>query len=73
MSPHEQMLIERGLANETPAEREARLVYERAVIAQARAEIDAGLGIDQETLYAFLHELDRNPDAPLPRPSAKVG
>ena len=51
---------------ETEAEREARIRYERAVIARAEADIDAGLGIEEDDMEAWLEELERNPDAPLP-------
>ncbi len=63
------MLIERGLANETPAEREARLVYERAVIAQARAEIDAGLGIPWEDVERYFDALDKDTTTLFPFPT----
>jgi len=48
---------------ETPAERIRR---QAAVIAQAKAEIQAGEGIEFDNLEAWLDELDCNVDAPLP-------
>jgi predicted transcriptional regulator len=51
---------------ETPAERAARLRWQVAEIERAEEELAAGLGIDEEALEAWLDELDRDPDAPVP-------
>lgn len=48
---------------ETPADRVTR---EAAAIAQARAQIAAGQGIDDADLEVWLDQLDDNEDAPLP-------
>lgn len=60
---------------ETPAQREARIRLEARIIAQAEADIDAGLGIEEEAFEAWLDALDLDPDAPLPEPRspASVG
>lgn len=52
---------------ETPAERAARLRWEAAEIERAEEELAAGLGIDDEALDAWLDELDRDPDTPVPK------
>lgn len=53
---------------ETEAERAGRVQREAAVIARAEADIDAGLGIDDEDLEVWLDDLDRDEAAPLPAP-----
>lgn len=50
---------------ETDAERAGRIQREAAVIARAEADIDAGLGIDEESLEGWLDNLDRDEAAPL--------
>jgi predicted transcriptional regulator len=57
---------------ETDAEREARIRYERALIEKGEAEIEAGLGLDWDLVEAWLDELEQNPDAPLPIPSQRT-
>jgi predicted transcriptional regulator len=54
---------------ETPAEREARIRHESALIAKAEADIAAGLGIDHDVVEEWLDALDRgeNPSMPEPR------
>lgn len=52
---------------ETDAERIGR---EEAIIAKAEADIDAGLGIGDDDLEAWLDDLDNNPDAPPPSPQS---
>lgn len=42
------------------------------MIAQAEAQIDAGLGIDDDQLEAWLDALDQNSDAPLPVPAGSI-
>jgi hypothetical protein len=51
---------------ETDAERRARIAREAAVIAQAEADLDAGRGLDDEALEAWLDRLDVDPNAKLP-------
>lgn len=53
---------------ETEAERAGRVQREAAVIARAEADIDAGLGIDDEDLEVWLDDLDRDEAAPLTAP-----
>jgi hypothetical protein len=55
--------------SETPAEREERIRREAAVIAQARAEIEAGQGIGDDDLEAWLDALDHDENTPLPIPA----
>jgi hypothetical protein len=52
-----------GGAHEAPPERIRR---EAAVIAEARAEIAAGHGIDDDALEAWLDALDHDENTPLP-------
>ena len=59
--------------SETEAERHERVECERAIIAKAEADIDAGLGIDDDDLEKWLDALDHNPDAPLPSPPGISG
>lgn len=54
---------------ESSAERAARILREAAVIQQARAQIAAGEGIDDDTLEAWFDALDQDPSAPLPPPT----
>lgn len=53
---------------ETPTEQAARIRHEAAVIAKGHADIAAGLGIEDDELEAWLDRLDRDEDAPPPRP-----
>lgn len=53
---------------ETEAERHARIQREATVIAQAEADIDAGLGIDDDDLEQWLDALEHDETAPLPAP-----
>jgi hypothetical protein len=55
---------------ETAESKVERVKREAEIIAQAHADIDAGLGIGDDELEAWLDELDVNPDAPLPSPGA---
>ena len=54
---------------ETPAERLRRVRREAEVIAVGHADIDAGLGIDESDLEAWLDRLDQGEIAPPPVPS----
>lgn len=58
---------------ETTSERASRIASEAALITQARAEIKAGLGIDDDAMETWFDQLDANPDAPPPRPSSTPG
>ena len=51
---------------ESSAERAVRVQREAAVIQQARSQIEAGEGIDDDKLEAWLDSLDHDPSAPLP-------
>jgi hypothetical protein len=53
---------------ETEADRQARIQREEEIIARAEADIDAGLGIEDDDLEAWLDDLDHDPNAPLPSP-----
>jgi hypothetical protein len=64
--------VDGRVLDETEAEREARIRYERALIEKGEAEIEAGLGLDWEVVEAWLDELERNPDAPLPQASQRA-
>jgi hypothetical protein len=57
---------------ETASERTARIRREAEVIANAHADIDAGLGIEDDAMEAWLEELDANPYAPLPSSRASA-
>ncbi len=57
-------------AAEPLADKAARINREQAAIAAAHAAIDAGLGIEDATLEAWLDALDKNEFAPLPTSSA---
>ena len=54
---------------ETLSEREERIRMEAAVIARAREEIAAGLGIDGDAFDAWLDQLEHDEDAPFPVPN----
>lgn len=53
---------------ETEAARLARIEREEAIIARAEADIDAGLGIDDDDLEEWLDALDQDENTPLPSP-----
>ena len=53
---------------ESDVERLARIAHKRESLAQARADMDAGLGVDWDDVETWLHELDSN-DAPAPEPT----
>jgi hypothetical protein len=54
--------------SESAVERGARIRREAETIARAHAAIDAGLGIEDEAMEAWLAKLDNDPYAPLPQP-----
>jgi hypothetical protein len=58
----------RNMLSETPTKRRDRVRLEALILEQARAEIAAGQGIDDEALEAWLDELDHDANAPLPVP-----
>ncbi len=53
---------------EADAARHSRIKREEAIIAKAEADIDAGLGIEDDEVEAWLDALDHNPGTPLPSP-----
>jgi hypothetical protein len=53
---------------EAEADRLSRIRREEAIIARAEADIDAGLGIDDDDLEWWLDALTRDENAPLPLP-----
>lgn len=55
---------------ESAAERAERIRREAEVIALARTELDAGLGIEEEEAEAWLDALEADEDLPLPEPPA---
>jgi predicted transcriptional regulator len=55
-------------ANESEDQRIARVRHEATLIAQAEAEIDAGLCYDVDEVEAWLDLLEINPNAELPAP-----
>lgn len=54
---------------ETDAERQDRLAWEAEGLAEARAELDAGLYVDADEMRAWIDSL--RTDAPLPPPSTR--
>ena len=68
MSGHATHLEQLSAIPEPDDDRQARITRERTVITQAEADIEAAQGIHDDDLEAWLDELDRNPDAPLPSP-----
>jgi hypothetical protein len=54
-------------SSESAAERETRIRREAETIACAHAAIDAGFGIEDEAMEAWLASLDSDPYAPLPQ------
>lgn len=56
--------------SETLAGREERIRTEAEVIARAREEIAAGLGIDGDAFDAWLGQLEHDEDAPFPQPNS---
>jgi predicted transcriptional regulator len=61
-----------GIGAETEEARAARIRREAALIAQAHADIDAGLGIEEEELEAWLDQLEIDENTPLPAPKAQA-
>jgi len=53
---------------ETEAERRARLAREREMLAEARTELDAGLGISGAALEEWLTALANGEERPIPAP-----
>jgi hypothetical protein len=51
---------------ETPAEQATRVRREADIIAKAHADIDAGLGIEDDDLEAWFDRLDQDENAPPP-------
>jgi predicted transcriptional regulator len=57
------------LSPETEAERQARLAWEAAGIAEAEAELDAGLYVDLAEVRVWVDSL--RTDSPLPPPPSR--
>jgi hypothetical protein len=55
---------------ETAEQRETRIRQEMALITKAHAEIDAGLGIGDDDVEAWLDQLDIDENAPMPVPES---
>lgn len=55
---------------ETDEQRRVRVANEAELIAEARVELDAGLGIEDDHLEEWLDQLERDPDALPPTPQA---
>ncbi len=55
--------------HEAESIRRARTLREEAIIAKAEADIDAGLGIEDDEVEAWLNALENDPDARLPLPN----
>jgi predicted transcriptional regulator len=53
---------------ETAEQRATRIRREMAIIAEAHAEIDAGLGIEDDDVEAWLDQLDTDEKTPMPVP-----
>jgi len=70
-SPREKRPTTTKQAIESPEQRAIRLSHEAALIAQAEADIEAGLGIDGDDLEAWLDQLDIDPNTPLTKPRQK--
>lgn len=58
---------------ETPAQREVRLARERKLIGEARAEVEAGLGLSGDDVEAWLDKLDSDEVAPIPEKPRHLG
>jgi predicted transcriptional regulator len=56
-------------AEETEAERQDRFAWEAEGIAEARAELNAGLYVDADEMRAWINSL--RTDAPLPPPPTR--
>jgi len=53
---------------ETEAERHARIAWEAAAIAEADAEIEAGLFIEEADVDAWIDSLGTDHELPVPKP-----
>jgi hypothetical protein len=51
---------------ETDAERQRRLAWEAEMIAEARAELDAGLYVDAADIDAWINSIGTDHELPLP-------
>lgn len=51
---------------ETDTERRARLKRERDLLTEARAELEAGQGVEDKIAEAWLDALERDPDQQVP-------
>ncbi len=55
-----------AISPETEAERQARLAWEAAGIAEARAELDAGLYVDADEIDAWIDSIGTDHEMPPP-------
>jgi len=62
----------RPKVSESAAERETSIRREAETIARAHAAIDAGFGIEDEAMEAWLASLDSDPYAPLAQPPTSL-
>jgi predicted transcriptional regulator len=53
---------------ETEADRERRFTWEAQQIAEAQAEIEAGLFVEEAEVEAWLASLDTDDELPMPSP-----
>jgi hypothetical protein len=58
---------------ESPEARHARIAREHAICVKANADIDAGLGVEDEAMEAWLDQLERDPNTTLPRAPFQLG
>ncbi len=54
------------LDSHVDAERQRQIKREAAILAKAHADIDAGLGIEDDDMRAWLDRLDHDESAPMP-------
>ncbi|HWD60611.1 MAG TPA: hypothetical protein VG308_20170 [Stellaceae bacterium] len=57
-----------GTASETIAEKRRRLFLEAEMIAEAEAEIDAGMLVDETEVDAWIDSLGTATELPIPKP-----
>ena len=55
-----------GRETETPANRQSRLAREAAGIAEAEAELDAGLYVDADDVSTWIHSIGTEHELPPP-------
>lgn len=55
------------MSTETPEQLRARLAWEARVLAEAEAEVAAGLEYELSDVLAWLDAKEADPDAPMPK------